>query len=257
MPPASPHQPRSTSSITRDHEWQFKKAVARKALSSAIDDLKSSFGSAIDSLSDLLAASRQEERPANVQNFETEAKSLVVIPRPIVGRAYRMPAEWNGDGGASRGNGSRVCAARSAGSDGSRKYSDCSSTAAQIPRTRRRAARDLNDEDAESNATLKEFGRRCGMLPWRGQGSIDSEVVVRSDQRHDSTAPTMGRKRIEKAPPLGSEWAMPGLSVFDDESEDDEAYGSAVAVHRVVRKLRREAGVQKEVAAEKQRNASD
>lgn len=57
----------------------------------------------------------------------------------------------------------------------------------------------------------------------------------------------MGRRAVRVAS-LGSEWAMPGLSVFDNGSEDDETYGAAFAIDRVVGRLRRE--------VKKQRNGS-
>lgn len=182
MPSALSYRLQSTSSVNRDLEWQLEKAIIREALPNAIDNLRRSFQSAVDSLSDFLAISLDEERLKDTNEDEHEANSLVIIPHPIVGRAYHMPANRQ-DGCVVGGIGSRSTSARPVESRSEvEKDLDCSSTA-QMPRIRRRAARVLVDEDAESNATLKEFGRRCGMLPPRGYGSVESEGDVSSKPR--------------------------------------------------------------------------
>ncbi|GIZ37296.1 hypothetical protein CKM354_000074600 [Cercospora kikuchii] len=228
-------------------EWEQEKKILRESLGTAFQGVKNQLTGAVNKIGRIVSslqgevpsypledAQQQQEDPEAIADSYVHvdiAPLPGVPPRPIAGSAYRTTSYRDDKKGKANVRDMYSSTQRNKSLD----------SVARKPRAQRREVE--IEEDDESRATLKKFGRRCGALPAKQpqrkvQDSLGAVIEGSKPQREGAS------REEEEVGIEEGEWAMQGLSVFDD-SDDDEVYGHSFACDRIARKLRREAKKQR------------
>ncbi|CAK1361510.1 hypothetical protein CB0940_03126 [Cercospora beticola] len=227
-------------------EWEQEKKILRESLGTAFQGVKNQLTGAVNKIGRIVSnlqgeipnhpledAQQQRGRPESIADsyVHVDLPTLPgVPPRPIAGSAYRTTSYR--DDRKSKADVRDIYS--------SIRRNKSLDSAARRPRAQRREA-EIEDDD-ESRATLKKFGRRCGALPAKKQQRNVQNWLGAVVEGSESQSEEVSREEEEEIEE--GEWAMQGLSVFDD-SDDDEVYGHSFACDRIARKLRRQAKKQR------------
>ncbi|PPJ50854.1 hypothetical protein CBER1_07263 [Cercospora berteroae] len=230
-------------------EWEQEKKIVRESLGTAFQGVRNQLAGAVNKIGRIVSnlqgevadgplegaqQQQQRERPEAIAEGYVHvdiAPLPGVPPRPIAGSAYRTTSYRDDRKGKANIRDRCSSAQRNRSLD----------SVARRPRAQRRDAE--TEDDDESRATLKKFGRRCGALPAKEPRRKVQDWLGAVAEGPESLREEPSREEEEDGLEEG-EWAMQGLSVFDD-SDDDEVYGHSFACDRIARRLRREAKKQR------------
>ena len=206
MPSESRSNPPDNHPAGRELEREAEIDSLQEVFASAVSSLRASFVSAVSQISSFVSPSEYDHHYDSLPPHRQPNIPRPLIPPPITGKAY-VP-KWDTTRINTKSNEPKMPA---------KSGQSPKTTTKSIP-TKREKRKGEDEDIDESCATLEKFGRRCGQSPPKAlHRPCAQEVAKRS-----------------------GEWALDGLSVFDD-SGDEEVYSASFATDRVVSRLRREA----------------